>query len=359
MNPPNWKRFLLAERGAAHRYAAALLLACGFLGLVDLLSRLEGTQLSSIAMLAVVLSALYGGMGPALLAAALSAVGIDYFFAEPLHTAFDTWASLFRVLTYGVVGFLIASIVGSLRNAYRELHAQHRQTEAAHRARENMMAIVSHDLRSPLSVVLLGIAYVKRAAGEGRSVQGLAGALDAVHRAADSMRRLVEDLLDAAKIEAGRFAIEPARQQLLPILRDAVETGRLAADAKRMRVGLDAPAGEHLVHCDRQRMTQVLANLVGNAVKFSPEGASVEVRLLDEGEWLRIEVRDWGPGIAQEHLPHVFARYWQATDTAHLGTGLGLFIAKNIVESHGGRIRVESELGQGSVFSVFLRKATD
>lgn len=354
-----WKRFLLAERSAPHRYLAAAVIACGFLGLAHLVKLLEGTPLSSMAMVSVVLSALYGGMGPALLAAAISAIGVDYFFAGPLHTLFDSWASLVRILTFGAVGFLIGSIVGSLRNAYRELHAQHRQTEAARRARESMMAIVSHDLRSPLSVVLLGIGYVRRAASEGRSLEGMMGALDAVHRAADSMRRLVEDLLDAAKIESGRFSIEPARQRLLPILQDAVDVGGLAADAKRMRVTLEVPEGEHPVHCDRQRLTQVLANLIGNAVKFSPEGAQVEVRLLDEGEWLRIEVRDWGPGIAQEHLPHVFARYWQATDTAHLGTGLGLYIAKNIVESHGGRIEVQSEPGRGSVFSVYLRKAGD
>jgi signal transduction histidine kinase len=306
-----------------------------------------------------VLSAIYGGMGPALLAAAIAAVGVDYLFIDPSGELLGSWASVLRMLTYGAIGFLIASIVGLLRNAYRELHAQYRQTEAARRARESMMAIVSHDLRSPLSAVLLGIGYIRRAAGEGRSLKGMSGALDAVHRGADSMRRLVDDLLDAAKIESGHFSIEPERQRLLPILQDAVDAGALAADAKRMRVTLEAAEGEHPVHCDRQRLTQVLANLIGNAVKFSPEGAQVEVKLRDEGAWLRIDVRDSGPGIASEHLPHVFARYWQASDTAHMGTGLGLFIAKNIVESHGGRIEVESERGRGSVFSVFLRRAGD
>jgi signal transduction histidine kinase len=357
---PLWQRLLLAERGAALRYAAAVLLAAGALGLLRLLSLIEdGAQLQSVATLAVVLSAIYGGMGPALLAAAIAAVGVDYLFSEPTGELLASWSSVVRMLTYGAIGFLIASVVGLLRNAYRELHGQYRQTEAARRARESMMAIVSHDLRSPLSAVLLGIGYIRRAAGEGRSLKGMSGALDAVHRAADSMRRLVEDLLDAAKIESGRFSIEPARQPLLPILQDAVDVGALAADAKRMRVTLEVAAGEHALHCDRQRLTQVLANLIGNAVKFSPEGAQVEVRLADEGEWLRIDVRDWGPGIAREHLPHVFTRYWQASDTAQMGTGLGLFIAKNIVESHGGRIAVDSEPGRGSVFSVFLRKAGD
>jgi signal transduction histidine kinase len=351
-----WERFLVAERSAPLRYAAATGLACAFLVPVYLLNRLEGTGLSSLAVVSVVLSAIYGGLGPALLAAAICAIGIDYFVTEP-GRVFDSWTSLLRVLTYGAIGAMIASIVGSLRDAYRELHAQYRQTEQAKRARENMLAIVSHDLRSPLTAVLLGISYVKRAVGEGKAVESLGGALDAIHRSADSMRRLVDDLLDAARIESGRFSLEPMRQRLVPILEDAVESARLAADARRIRIDLEVPEDGHVVRCDRQRLTQVLANLIGNAVKFSPEGARVALQLRDESEWLRIDVRDWGPGIAEADLPRVFTRYWQAADTAHLGTGLGLFIARTIVESHGGRLDVESRLGEGSTFSVYLPKA--
>jgi signal transduction histidine kinase len=353
------ERFVLAQRGAPLRYGVAVVLAVGSLLLVHLLNLVEGTQLSALAVASVVLSGLYGGLGPALLDAAITAIGIDYYYSEPLARVFDSWSSLFRVLTYAAIGALIAGVVASLRDAHRRLHTQLQEVEQAKRARENTLAIVSHDLRSPLSAVLLGIAYVRRAAAEGNSLQSLAGALDAIQRSADSMRRLVDDLLDAARIESGRFSIEPARQRLLPIVEDAVHAARLAADAKRMRIELKAPEDEYIVHCDRQRLLQVLSNLIGNAVKFSPEGAPLEVRLGAEGEWLRIEVRDSGPGIAQEQQPHVFTRYWQATDTAHLGAGLGLFIAKTIVESHGGRISVESEPGRGSTFTVHLPKVVD
>ena len=357
---PNFlERFILAQRGAPLRYGVAVALSVLSLLLVHLLNAVEGTQLSSLAVASVVLSALYGGLGPALLDAAITAIGIDYFYSAPVASVFDSWSSIFRVLTYAAISALIAAVVASLRAAHRRLHRQLEEVERAKRTRENTLAIVSHDLRSPLSAVLLGIAYVRRAVAEGRNLESLAGALDAVHRSADSMRRLVEDLLDAAKVESGRFSIDPARQRLRPILEDAVEAGRLAAEAKRMHIELQVPEGEHVVRCDRQRITQVLSNLVGNAVKFSPEGARLELRLREAGEWLRIEVQDWGPGIAREHLPHVFTRYWQATDTAHLGTGLGLYIAKAIVESHGGRIGVDSEPGLGSTFSIQLRKAID
>jgi signal transduction histidine kinase len=356
---PFWQRFILADRSPAHRYAAAAALAVGFLLVVAAIERLTGAQFLPIATLAVVLSAIYGGMGPALLAAVITAVGVDYLFIEPLGDLFGSWPAVVRVATYVAIGMLIAGIVGLLRDAYRELHAQYRQTEAARRARETMIAIVSHDLRSPLTAVLLGIGYVKRAAGEGRRLDSLTGALDAIHRSADSMKRLVDDLLDAARIESGRFSLEPARQRLVPILEDAVEAARLAADARRVRIDLETPAGAHVVRCDRLRLAQVLGNLIGNAVKFSPEGARVELKLHDAGDWLRIDVRDWGPGIGEEHLPHVFTRYWQASDTAHLGTGLGLYIARAIVESHGGRIEAASRAGEGSTFSVYLRKAND
>lgn len=131
------ERFLLAERSAPHRYGAAVALACVFLALVYLLSRVEGTGLSSLAVVSVVLSAIYGGLGPALLAAALCAIGVDYFVTEP-GGLFDSWTSLLRVITYAAIGAIIAGIVGALRSAYRELHAQYRQTEQARRARENI-----------------------------------------------------------------------------------------------------------------------------------------------------------------------------------------------------------------------------
>jgi signal transduction histidine kinase len=332
----------------------AALLASGLLALVHLLALLEGTRLSSLALVSVVLSAIYGGMGPALLAAAISAVGIDYFIVEPVGSIFHSWTGVLRVLTYGAIGVVVASIVGSLREAYRELHAQYRVTEEAKRARENMLAIVSHDLRSPLLAVLLGIGYVKEATSQGTPITDLAGVLDAVHRSADAISRLVDDLLDAAAIEAGRFSIAPKLQNVPPIVEEAVKTARLGADAKHIRIELSVQESSPTALVDRQRLAQVLANLIGNAVKFSPEGASVGVALHADPERIRIDVSDSGPGISQEDLPQLFSRYWQAQKTAHLGTGLGLFIARSIVEAHGGSIEATSGAGRGAVFSVIL-----
>lgn len=353
---PFWRRFLVAERSAAVRYLVAVLLACLFVAISYELSRLEGTPITSIVIVSVVLSAIYGGMGPGVLAAVVAAGGVDYFIIEPLGQVLTSYAGFIRIVMYTFTATLVGSIVGSLRDAYRDLHVQYEQTERQKRARDTLLAIVSHDLRSPLSAVLLGMEYLKRTVSRGAPLEGMARQVDAIYRSAHHMRRLVDDLLDAARIEAGRFTIEPDRQELVSILGEAAASARLAADAKGIQIDVNAPGAAHFVRCDRQRLIQVLTNLLGNAVKFSSDGARVELRLADEGEWLRIDVQDWGPGIRESDLPHLFTRYWQAADTAHLGTGLGLFIAKTVVESHGGRIAVASRLGEGSTFTVHLRR---
>lgn len=312
-------------------------------------------QLPSLAFAAVVLSAIYGGLGPALLNASIAAIGIDYLFAEPAAQSFDFWTSFFRVLTYGAIGCVIASIVSSMREAYRELHAQYRQTELEKRARENILAIVSHDLRSPLSAILMSIVHLKGAGREGASAQSqVANVVDGLHRSADRMRRLVDDLLDAASIEAGKLALAPASHDVAAIIEDAVETVRFTAAAKAVRIVVSAPKGEHPLVCDRDRLTQVLCNLIGNAIKFSPPAGAVDVTLAMTETSLKIAVRDSGHGIPEGQMPRLFTPYWQAPETAHLGTGLGLFIARSIVEAHRGRIQVDSRVGAGTTFTLEL-----
>lgn len=343
------ERFLLAERGVARRYGAALLLAGVSLLLVHFLQAVEKAHFSSLALTSVVLTAIYAGRGPALLDTAITAIGIDYLFSEPRFVAFDSWVSTIHIVVHALVGLLIAEIVARLRDAYRALRLEHAQTLLAKRAREDVLAVVSHDLRSPLSAILLSAEYLRRLT-QGNPQEIAAG----VERSARQMSRLIEDLLDAVKIEKGRFRIEPAPHDLAPILEDALQGVRGAAQAKGIRLGLRMPEGGHVVRCDRVRIAQVLSNLLGNAVKFSPEGAAVEVELHADTDGVRIAVRDCGPGIPEEELPRIFGRYWQAKGTAHHGTGLGLFISKSIVEAHGGCIEVVSSAGAGSTFTVVL-----
>ena len=352
-----WQRFVLRERSALRRYAVALALACGSLVLVHLLNRVQGVQVTSLAFASVVLSAIYGGLGPGLLDAAITAVGIDYYFTEPRYEAFTSWASVLRLAVYGGVGVVIASIVSSMRTAYRELHRQYSTAEREKGAREKLLAIVSHDLRSPLTVILMGIAELRRTPRPGEHpVQGR-DVLDGLQRSAELMRRLVDDLLDAAKIERGSFTIAPATHDIAALVEETAKTMRLSAAAKRVRIDCTVPPREILVECDRERLIQVLGNLLGNAIKFAPADARVELALAEDAEAVQISVHDPGPGIRSEELPLVFAPYWQASGAAPLGAGLGLFIVKGIVEAHRGRVDVRSAPGEGATFIVTLPRS--
>jgi signal transduction histidine kinase len=350
---PFWEPFVLAERGPALRYGVGLLLGAASLLFVQFLYALDRTEFSSLALATVVLSAIYGGLGPALLDTGITALGIDLLFSEPRYVIFDSWASAVHIVMHGLVGALISNIIASLRDAYRRARSEHEQAEEARRARENVLAIVSHDLRSPLSAVLLGTEYLKRAtAGEAREVAA------GVERSAVQMNRLIDDLLDAVRIEKGQFRVHPAAHDLGAIVGDALLGAQAAARSKGVRLACEG-LGRVRLRCDRVRLTQALSNLLGNAVKFSPEGGLVQVTVREAADQIAIEVKDWGPGIPEEEQARVFQRYWQAKDTAHKGTGLGLFITDSIVRAHGGRVQVVSRPGQGAAFTIMLPRSAE
>jgi len=232
------------------------------------------------------------------------------------------------------------------------------ESRRATRAREDLLAVVSHDLKNPLGVVQLASALLMRGA-QGKPgtepVQKQAGRIQA---AAERMGRLISDLLDWGRIEAGGLPLEPSEQDVASLVTEALESVRPLAEARGLRVAAELPDDSLQVKCDRTRVLQVLGNLLGNAVKFTPDGGQLTVGArVQQGEvWLW--VRDTGTGIRPEALPHVFERYWQAKDAESRGTGLGLYIAKGIVEAHGGRIWAQSELGQGSTFCFTLPTAS-
>jgi signal transduction histidine kinase len=176
-------------------------------------------------------------------------------------------------------------------------------------------------------------------------------ALDRIERAQRRMAVLINELLDLAKIEVGRFRVDVAPCRARSLVTDALALCAPMAEESGLR--LESEAVEDVcILADRDRMLQVLENLLRNAIHFSPKGGSVSVAAIAaEGGSSRFLVRDEGPGIEPDVLPHVFDRYWQAPASGRRrGSGLGLYIAKGIVEAHGGRIWVESSLGAGSTF---------
>jgi len=214
--------------------------------------------------------------------------------------------------------------------------------------RDQVLGVVAHDLRNPVSAIVMQTKLLQPKLAEPESPGERP--TDRILRAATRINRLIGDLLDVTAIEAGQLGIEHAAVSARALLADAVEAQRPLASCTSLDVRLDAPTELPDVRGDQHRLLQVLENLIGNAIKFTPDEGRITVGAAtreSQGQVL-FWVADTGGGISPENIPHVFDRFWQARKDARLGAGLGLPIARGIVEAHGGRIWVESILGRGS-----------
>ncbi|WP_438025946.1 ATP-binding protein [Sorangium sp. So ce233] len=234
------------------------------------------------------------------------------------------------------------------------------EAQAATRARDDLLAIVSHDLRNPLNTIaitasLLRSDLLQRKDGEEDDAVQL---VDRMDRGIQRMTRLIEDLLDASRIEAGRLVVSPRVERGGALVREALEAAASLAEAKGCRV-TQGPLDAGLeVLADRDRVLQVFSNLLGNALKFTPKGGIVSVSLCRMADLARFSVADTGPGIPPEHQPHLFDRYWKASQESRTGAGLGLYIARGIVEAHHGTVAVESTPGHGTTIHFSLPLAS-
>lgn len=229
-----------------------------------------------------------------------------------------------------------------------------RAAQDATRARDDLVAIVSHDLRNPVHTIQMAASFLLEIAPvNDRRVQARRQ-LEVIQRSATRANRLIQDLLDVARIQAGGLAVDPVPVDVKSLIQEAAESATPLASAAQLTVSCIAPDHPIVVASDRERVLQVFANLIGNAIKFTPKGGEIRILACRENNEVRFTVADTGPGIPPEHLDHVFDRYWQARSTAKLGAGLGLSIAKGIVEAHGGRIWVESPPRSGAEFNFTL-----
>jgi PAS domain S-box-containing protein len=223
----------------------------------------------------------------------------------------------------------------------------YRQAREATRWRDQVLGFVAHDLRNPLSSVSLSASLLAEAS---LSAEDQAWQLDGILRSAEQMDHLIQDLLDITRIEAGRLRVEPERVGLASLLHEALQTMQARATAKGLTIEKEVLGSPEPVWADRQRILQVLSNLLGNAIKFTPAGGRITLRAMAQPEEVLVSVSDTGIGLAPQQLTHVFDRFWQAHAAHRGGAGLGLAIAKGLVEAHGGKIWVESRLGVGSAF---------
>jgi signal transduction histidine kinase len=217
-------------------------------------------------------------------------------------------------------------------------------------SRDDFLGMVSHDLRNMLGGMALSAASLLNIPSEGEVRTAITTNAQRIQRYTARMNRLVADLLDVVSIEAGRLALVPQQQNAAELVRDTLDVFTAPSAARGISIRTEVRSGSLLAQYDQERILQVLANLVGNAVKFTPKGGRIDIVVEPIGRDVRFGVIDTGPGICEQDCDLVFERFGRVAKWERSGLGLGLYISKCIVEAHGGKIWVESKSGQGSSF---------
>lgn len=242
-----------------------------------------------------------------------------------------------------------------LQRALREAERVRATAESANRAKDEFISTISHELRTPLNTIRL---WARMLASDRLPEQDRMEGVRMIDRSAEAQQHLIDDLLDVSRMSSGQLRLNPRLTRLSDAVRGAIESVQPSADVRKVKIASRLSEDVGLVRADPERIQQVLWNLISNAVKFTPAGGRIDVEMSRQGDEVAILVRDTGIGIRADFLPHVFERFRQAeviTTRQHGGLGLGLAIAKQLVELHGGSIKAESEgEGRGATFTVCL-----
>lgn len=275
------------------------------------------------------------------------------------RTSFEIWkVEMAGISTQWTPGDLFAA--NDLRRSALEsdLARQVLREQRAVQARDELVAVVSHDLRNPMTVISMLCGMMQKAfSSDGpHTSRRISTAIDTMQQAAGRMNTLLEDLLDTSKIDAGRYTITAQQLEVAEMFEEANALLSPLALDKDIEISFHSEPAL-TIHADPERLFQVLSNLVGNAIKFTPRRGKIGVVAMAAGDDIVFSVRDTGEGIAKDQLPHVFDRYWTLKEGNPTGTGLGLYITQGIVEAHGGRIVAESEEGCGTEFRFTVPKS--
>lgn len=265
----------------------------------------------------------------------------------------ETWR---KVEIEAIVELRNSILALDLQREFRKEQQGRARAERVSMEKEHMVHMVSHDLRTPLNVVRMTFEMLQ-ISGDPQA-QAAQRWLGRGLRATETIERLANDVLNMAKVDAGTLVLEPKAEDADSLVRDVIEIMAPLADQKDVHLRLDLDAAKVKVLCERARIEQVLNNLIGNALKFTPAGGLVTVSAEAGHARVVFCVADTGIGIPDRHQESIFKRFWQEHHARKQGTGLGLSIAKRIVEEHGGEIWVESAPGIGSKFYFSLPRAS-
>ena len=229
------------------------------------------------------------------------------------------------------------------------------EAESANRLKDEFLATVSHELRTPLTAIM-GWSHMLRSGSLDEAM--FARALDTIERNAQAQAQLVEDILDVARVITGKLRLDIKAVDAASVINAAIDSVQLAADSKGITMEVTLDPSARRVSGDASRLQQVVWNLISNAIKFTPSGGQVSVRLERAGNDAQLSVSDTGQGISSDFLPYIFDRFRQADGTTtrrHGGLGLGLAIVRHLVELHGGTVHADSPgAGRGATFNIKL-----
>jgi signal transduction histidine kinase len=327
---------------------------------------------SSAMVLPVLFLALFWGVGPALFAILVSIVALDYLFVHPLYTISPSLNTIIQFLPFIISGLIVAIITAQREQARLnslaaewelQAYASHleevnQKLEDANRVKDRFMSIASHELKTPITTIrgqaqltLRRLAKQKDLPPELSEVHI---ALEKINEQTGRLTSLIDDLLDMSSIRAGKIELRKKKSDLRTLAEGVIDDLRLMTGRT---ISLQFPETPVNVNVDADRLSQVIVNLVNNAVKYSPDGRPVEVSISQQEKTALLQVRDRGKGIAKDQQDRIFDTFYrtpEAESSSKRGLGLGLSISKEIVERHGGRIWVESTPGKGSTFFVEL-----
>jgi signal transduction histidine kinase/CheY-like chemotaxis protein len=337
------------------RYGLAIgLLACAAYARVELIPLIGRHSPLLAFILPVVATAYLCGRGPAWLIALASPVLGTLLFQDDF-TWGDPLGWLAHVAFFVLICAALVELLHHLQVTHRKLLDSETRLLEADRRKNEFLAMLAHELRNPLASILNIAPILASKAYEPSTVRQMSGVLS---RQSAHLARLVDDLLDVARITRGKILLRMQSVVMQEVMEYALEAAQPMLAARRQSVVFDPPPRPLQVDGDPVRLTQVVGNLLSNAAKFSPDGARIYVSLAQVGETVQIGVRDEGAGIDAQILPHVFDLFVQgdqSLDRAQGGLGIGLTVAKRLVELHGGRIEVSSPGPQrGSVFTIML-----
>ncbi|HET7373763.1 MAG TPA: HAMP domain-containing sensor histidine kinase, partial [Gemmatimonadaceae bacterium] len=286
----------------------------------------------------------------------LRELGFTSWIGAPLIARGETFGVIHLVMSgsgrrYNANDLEIAAELGQRAGAAIQNARLFRNTQTAVRVRDDVLAIVSHDLRNPLGAIDLGATLLLQQVGTDPRARKH---LETIRRSTDRMEHLIDDLLDMASINVGKFSIHPLHLDVGEVLDEAIDLHEPIASERGIKILRACEVRGVMLYADRNRLVQVFGNILGNALKFCNPGDVVMVRATRDGDRVTIAVVDTGPGIPANEMPHIFEPYWSGRTGKKKGTGLGLFITKAIVEAHGGQIAVASEDGKGATFEVTL-----